>query len=382
MKNWKRVCMMAIIGSGVFGVQAFAAEKIAVPTEVEIQVNADNAVDVYKKTGYRIDGQNCFTLQVMDNVVHYAVQWDSKNKIAKIMLDWGLEDSPKEIGNTNAIATEVTRTVAASNGRMASMPGYHIDGHTYYPIRDIAKLFDYSCDWNAETKSIVLVEGGATWQRRGEISLPPDMNRSIMREFYSVSGEEPKEVVEETIRELIALKGPVAGGNDIIYLANSGVYDGIERYIKEHFGEDFEIHQYSVSESKTITGIPSSEKGEYVDNAFPPRWVLHFRYKVGKEKTNFGYTVGVYGGVVKTFHEVGEWNPDIVGKKFTPKFTKEEAIQKAINEIGIKDGYRVVSAEVDITFDMQREKFKYDITVFFMTGEGEYLDGEHYLFEE
>lgn len=370
MKNCKRICMMAVIASGIFGVQAFAAEKTAVPTEMKFQVKVNEALRNHEKSAYNIDGNNYFMLRDIGSVLGYGVEWDSESKMTSVILNQEAKDMSGKIGDANATATAIRGTIKVSNGRMASMQGYNIDGYTYYAIRDIAKLLDYSCGWEAEC--ILLAEGKAMEQRAKEITVPSNMEARVNEivkeneEWKSKRNDKEgdKEETKFGPKELHAIKQ-----KDVIYFGNSGAYGDIEKYIQENLNEDFDSSDYIVYENNPATGVPLAKGKEYVDNALPEKGQLRFYYEVGGARSNFGYTVRVFDGIVKIIQPFGEWNPNVEGKEFTPKYTAEEVVQMAIDDVGMGKGYALNETDVETYFDMKTEKFKYDAILYFTEGD-------------
>lgn len=367
MKNWRRVCILAVMASGVFGVQAFAAEKMAVPVVTELHFVADVSSALWEDIGYQIEGEYYFKLRDLGWRIGFDVEWDKENKITNLVLNEDAEDMSVAVDDADATATAVRQTVRISNGRIAHMSGYNIDGYTYYAIRDIAKLFDYSCQRNVETESIMLLEGGAVAQRAGKARLPANIDE-IINEIANIKSKRQNDNGDRTIVEKLEARNyHLVEQNDLIYVGYSKSYDDIERYIQENLNEDFEISDYIVTESGDDE-ISLNAGNEYSDNGFPDEGRLCFRYNVAGARSDFGYDVSIYGGVVKLIQQVGTWNPNVLAKEFVPRYTEEEVIQIVLKEAGVTEGTHVESAYVRTHFHMRTEIFEYSVRVSFLDG--------------
>ena len=352
MMNWKRILAMTMVVGGMFTVQSFAAEATAVPTPTKISVDGD----VIEKTVYNINGKNYFKLRDMGSIAGYGVEWDEKNKTTNVILGADTVETQNEIGSVGKTAESVTAFIRVVNpdtqsersyrsdleGRLAEVPGYNIDGYTYFAIRDIAKLVDASCEWDGTSRMVSFQKGQGYIQRADEVSLPSDIEEKIAE--MKRAGNTYFEVKE----------------NDVVYLADSGIYDDLAAYIKENINGDFDSKDYAVRESKTTDGIPLGTEGAYRDNAFPANASVTFRYVVGGCESTFGYKVSVYGGAAKFIQQLGEWNPAVEGRDFKPRYTEEEALQVAM-EVGTSAIQKHIQNNVPIKtfFDMQDMEFKY-----------------------
>lgn len=330
--------------------------------------------------GYNIDGTNYFMIDDLAQYVSWNRTWEvigdenstATRKDGEVVLILGQ-------GNKEAIPVtqtfKVTQNTDNKTSKQAQMQGYKIGGHEYYGVRDIAKLLEFSCAWDKESRCIELTYNRAYEDRADEVVIPSNIDA----------------LIENRLNETEDAK--VMEGNDMVYVTGSGVYDNVLKCLKlnapKNMDEEYVAGPYMIEESKSADGIPVNDNNAtYIDNGFPAETKLSFYYFVDGYPTyakgypaNFGYNVWVYGGAVKVVEQFGEWNSKYdYPTKYRPAYTEQEIIDMAV-EIDKAEDLEIESATVVTYFDMKTLKFKYDVTMFYKS-EDTYMRGVGHQFED
>ena len=379
INHWKKTILIVVIlalNTVMAGLPVFAAGRLATPANVKVKIGSHTNSHVIEKVGYQIDGKNYFMIDDFAQYVTYDRTWEvvgaestAKRKDGEMVLILGQ-------GNKEAIPVErtfrVTQNRQDDSSKLAQMQGYAIAGHEYYAVRDIAKLLEYSCGWDKENRCVEMVYNRAYEDRGAEVAIPADI----------------EERIEEKLNAVDAERSVVIEGNDMVYIAGSGVYENMIDYLEEHAPEnmhnDYAAGPYIIEETKVAEGIPIHEGEGYQDSGFPPETELRLYYKIAGYPADFAYRIWVFGGAVKVIVQEGEWNPNIGNTiKYKPKYRESELIEMA-KELDNPEGTKALTlhdATVYTYFNMEDLKFKYHVTMFYES-DAYYIRGISHEFED
>lgn len=335
MKN--KVWSLSLIIISLLSNNIYAADKTvqAIPSNTNIYITGE---DENKKADglalYSIWGYNYIKLRDIGYLMNYNIIWDDESK--EIHVSKGnetIESSNIYMEAEVKNAVSVNQAIYVNDEKHENLTAYNIDGYTYFKLRDIGEILNFSCTWDAETNSVFLD------QSKG------DIDETV---GYTAIDDFANNYLKET------LDRKVISGYDCKYNANSEDYKDISNYIQKSINSNFNDSYYSISE---ITS-----KYNY-DNKQHDVITLTFYFNAkGYSYGNIGYRVYAIDGIAKIITTIGSKNDDFdITKLKAPDITDEELIDMAVK--ADHNSYKVSETNVKRYFDMNDLKFKGDVEV-------------------
>jgi len=236
MKN--KVLPLSLIVMSLLSNNIYAADKTvqAIPSNSNIYIYNE---DVNKKAEglavYSIGGYNYIKLRDIGCLMNYNITWDDESKEIHVSKGNETIESPNaymeaEVKN----AVPINQVIYADDEKYENLFAYNIDGYTYFKLRDIGELLNFTCTWNEETNSVII--------DNTKNNIIEDINYSVIDDFAN-------NYLDDDINKQII------DGYDCIYKRDSKDYTNITNYMRKYIDSNFVASDYIITE-ETSTHLP------------------------------------------------------------------------------------------------------------------------------
>ncbi|MEA4972424.1 hypothetical protein SDC9_113391 [bioreactor metagenome] len=341
MKN--KIWPLSLIIMSLLSNNIYAADKMgqAIPSDAKIFISSeDENKKVEGLAVYSIGGYNYIKLRDIGYFMNYNITWDDKSK--EIYFSKGNEtaECPNTyIGTEVKNAVSVNQAIYANNEKYENLSAYNIDGFTYYKLRDIGEILNFSCTWDAETNSVII--------DNAKDNTLEDVDYAAIDDFANnyLDDEIDKKIID---------------GYDCVYKRDSKDYTNITNYMRKNIDSNFVASDYIINEDTTFHLPYGYQKGINV---------LDIRLNVKGYSSDFGYRIYIKDNIAKIITTIRSMNDDFdITRLKVPNITDEELIDMAVK--ADHNSYEVSETDIRRYFDMDDLKFKSDVEVTYIDDSG------------
>lgn len=333
----KKIFLMGIAAGSIMLTQGvFAAEIDVIPSQNALLVQSGDVANRLEAVpAYMYQDNNYFMLRDIGRIVGYQVDWDENTKNISMIKDkkaQNFDDMSKMKQTGNVVKNH--QTIIIDESKYENKECLNIDGYNYFKLRDLAKVMNFTCDWDNNENTIVLTvhedndSETSTTDLSVERFLDADLNQKIIED-------------------------------DVSYVSGSNDYREIENYIKKNIDKDFNADDYIIKEDD-------------VNSIMPGYASLIIKLDVNGVSANYGYFITCLNEKAVLITFIGEKNSEFdIHKAGTQQLTDEEAKRKAIEADGYD--YEVDEQRIYRYFDMKDLTNKCEVETVYVD------DGGHYF---
>ncbi len=132
----------------------------AIFSHQKVSMNGNKIENIEK---YIINGNNYFKLRDIAKLANateskFSVEWNAESKMILIYTNQAYHEVGTELkvkDKTDKVCVKSTNKVQI-NDQVVDFEAYTINGETYYKLRDLGDKLDFTVEWDAKTKTVVL----------------------------------------------------------------------------------------------------------------------------------------------------------------------------------------------------------------------------------
>lgn len=326
------------MASNMLAQDELADELSAAPSQNALSVQSGGTVSkVDAVPAYMYKDSNYFMLRDIGKIVGYQVDWDRDTEKAILKKD----NNAQNLNNLSTVkqsenVNKEKQTIVIDGKEYNGIECLNIDGYNYFKLRDLAEIMDFTCSWDNETNTVILILDSESVPEtpdlpKNNIDLNPELNQKIIDE-------------------------------DVSYVSGSNDYSEIEKYIRENIDKNFNADDYIITENdRNMNGLYNE---------------LIIKLDVNGVSANFGYLVTCMNGKASLITFIGEKNADFdINKVVSHPLSDEEAKQKAIEADGYD--YEVDEQIIYRFFDMKDLTYKCEVETVYIDNNGAYFATSH-----
>ena len=346
MKYHKYFAVAAMFAT-LFTQNTFAQELQVTQSKNTLSIHNNNIEKTIENIpAYLYQDSNYFMLRDIGKLTGYQVEWNTNTgQISMIKDNHAVNFEELSVPTQAKSVLSDKQNIIVDGKEYPAIEYLNIDGYSYFKLRDLANMMDFSCDWDSATNTIKIESKSE--QKVDTIPTEQKIDKAEALKLY----------LDEDLNQKII-------EDDIKYVKGSGDYSAIEAYIKENIDSDFVMADFTVTESD-------------IERAGHSAITMYFKVN-DLSLSNFGYRVICVEDTPILVNLIGKKNPDFDKSKIKDfVMSEQEAKQKAIELDGFE--YEVEKQTVTKYFDMNDMQCKYEIETVYITEKGAFFATSHTL---
>ena len=137
-------------------ISAFAKTSSIITNKYPIVTKTESGTESLNNIStYLIDDRTYIKLRDIAEAFDFKIQWDHINKVVLLSLEeHNLNTTKNEVTkDTSPLQSTLTQQTVIVDGVEEVLSCYHINGYTYFSIRDIAALTNLEVTWDSERRN-------------------------------------------------------------------------------------------------------------------------------------------------------------------------------------------------------------------------------------